>query len=69
MSETTVYAFSLWIFAGDAASALSGSRLGGRFRGGSREFEIEVQGLSSVSAVAASDQNYLVIKSDGTVWA
>ncbi|KRE21939.1 RCC1 domain-containing protein [Paenibacillus sp. Soil522] len=30
---------------------------------------VQVQGLSSVSAVAASDQNYLVIKSDGTVWA
>ena len=37
--ETTVYAFGLRISDVDAASALSGSRRGGRFRCGSREFE------------------------------
>ena len=39
IDETTVYAFGLRISAADAASALSGSRRGGRFRCGSREFE------------------------------
>ena len=63
IDETTVYAFGLRISDADAASALSGSRRGGRFRGGSREFEIGCNDGFSRRV------HSLALKEDGTVWA